>query len=441
VANEQHLALIRQGAEAVRKARASDPNLKLDLSQATLASIDLSNLDLSGDNFSQAVLVQSKFRNSKLIGTNFSYARLEGADLTGADLSDAGFAGANLSGADLTGVEVTSETKLGSNLEGAKFSNEILSRANIAGAILGQRDLHRLDLSNRDLHAMNFEHAQASGVNFSNSDLTEARFSGANVSEARFRRANLARAQASQANFMRADLVRANFSRANLQAADFTAADVAHANFHEASLNGAVFFDVTGSHLAYLRSTTIHPQNDVRYFDQVIRKWPEWLVDWERIRTFGRLPLFGASYSVLILIPTYLYALSVYNNLVTAARAWIEHSGLSARGSEIILRYLHEEPIPSRWKLLLLSTLSLAVASTIYALGCPPRIKAFSRDQWCDEHRHSLVHYWADAWKMRWLRLICFAMYIVGGLGALWVLLTKLWCAGAILFGSPSACF
>jgi len=151
--------------------------------------------------------------------------------------------------------------------------------------------------------------------------------------------------------------------------------------------------------------------------------------------------LFGASYTTLILIPAYLYALEVYNNWVKVARAWIEQSGLPANASKVILRYLHEEPIPSRWELLLVSTLLLAFASTIYALWCPPRVKSFSQDQWCDEHRHSLVHYWADAWKTRWLRLLCFSMYLGGAIGAVYVLATKLWCAGAIMFGLPSACF
>jgi len=159
------------------------------------------------------------------------------------------------------------------------------------------------------------------------------------------------------------------------------------------------------------------------------------------IRVAGRLPVFGASYSALILIPAYLYALEVYNEKVKVARAWIDASVLPARASEAILAHLHEEPIPSRWGLLLISAVSLAAASTIYALACPSRIKSFSRDQWCDEHRHSLVHYWADAWKLRWLRLVCAAMYVLGGLGALYVLFTKLWCAGAILLGWPSACF
>jgi hypothetical protein len=159
------------------------------------------------------------------------------------------------------------------------------------------------------------------------------------------------------------------------------------------------------------------------------------------IRVAGRLPVFGASYSALILIPAYLYALEVYNEKVKVARAWIDASVLPARASEAILAHLHEEPIPSRWGLLLISAVSLAAASTIYALACPSRIKSFSRDQWCDEHRHSLVHYWDDAWKLRWLRLVCAAMYVLGGLGALYVLFTKLWCAGAILLGWPSACF
>src|SRR5262249_23673294 len=160
-------------------------------------------------------------------------------------------------------------------------------------------------------------------------------------------------------------------------------------------------------------------ERDVHYYDRVIREWPERWADWETIRIAGRLPLFGASYSALIVIPAYLYALEVYNGKVNAARAWVQASSVPSRASEAIVAHLHEEPMPARWGLRLVSTILLAAASTIYALACPSRVKSFSRDQWCDEHRHSLVHYWADAWRMRSLRLACAAMYLLGGLGAL----------------------
>jgi hypothetical protein len=270
--------------------------------------------------------------------------------------------------------------------------------------------------------------------------VTEARFQGCQLSNATFRGANLTSATLNNANLTGARLAGANFSNAYLQSANLRAANVQDTNFYEATFDGAIFEDVIGTrHVRNLRTTKI--QSDVRYFDRVLREWPERWVDWEMIRIAGRLPLFGASYSALIVIPAYLYALEVYNDQVKAARAWIETSDVPARASEAILSHLHEEPIPSRWGLLLVSTILLAAASTIYALACPSRVKSFSRDQWCDEHGHSLVHYWADAWKMRPLRLACAAMYVLGGVGASYVLITKLWCAGAILLGSPSVCF
>jgi hypothetical protein len=55
----------------------------------------------------------------------------------------------------------------------------------------------------------------------------------------------------------------------------------------------------------------------------------------------------------------------------------------------------------------------------------PSRLKEFSRDQWCDQLGRSLLHYWPFAWKHRSIRLTCAACYALGGVGALWVLGTK----------------
>jgi hypothetical protein len=74
---------------------------------------------------------------------------------------------------------------------------------------------------------------------------------------------------------------------------------------------------------------------------------------------------------------------------------------------------------------LLVSTVLLAIASTLYTWRCPSRIKEFSRDQWCDQLGRSLLHYWPMAWKERGVRLFCAACYLLGGGGALWVLGNK----------------
>jgi hypothetical protein len=155
-------------------------------------------------------------------------------------------------------------------------------------------------------------------------------------------------------------------------------------------------------------------------------------LDWERLRVVGRLPLFGASYSALILIPIIFYGLALYNDQVALVRAWAEQviaqpDHLLHRLASLVLTSLHPRPIPQQSFLLLVSTLLLAVGSTLYTFFCPSRVKEFSRDQWCDQLGHSLVHYWPLAWKHRLIRLVCAACYALGGAGALWVLGTKLW--------------
>lgn len=118
----------------------------------------------------------------------------------------------------------------------------------------------------------------------------------------------------------------------------------------------------------------------------------------------GRLPLFGVSYTVLILIPILFYSLALYNDKVELIRAWAEHivvlpDSTLPRLAPFVLERLHPCPIPSLSFLLLVSTVLLAVGSTLYTFFCPSRVKEFGRDQWCDQLGHSLLHYWPLAWK------------------------------------------
>jgi hypothetical protein len=94
--------------------------------------------------------------------------------------------------------------------------------------------------------------------------------------------------------------------------------------------------------------------------------------------------------------------------------------------AQTVLQRLHPLPVPGLSVLLLASTLFLAVASTIYAIACPSRVKEFSRDQWTYQLGLSVVHYMADAWRRRIARLAALACYIVGGTGAAIVLGSKL---------------
>jgi hypothetical protein len=172
-------------------------------------------------------------------------------------------------------------------------------------------------------------------------------------------------------------------------------------------------------------------ERDAREFDTCLRHWPERQLDWEFLRKWGRLPLFGISYTTLILIPIVFYGLALYNNQIEQVHTWADQIGAQSDSpmhqfASLLMR-LDRLPIPRLSLLLLTSTILLAAASTLYTVFCPSRIKEFSRDQWCDQLGRSLLHYWPLAWKHRYIRLVCTACYALGGAGALWVLGTKVW--------------
>lgn len=299
---------------------------------------------------------------------------------------------------------------------------KILPRLPIPGKIkLGYADLQGANLREADLRGIDLEEAT-------------------NVSDAILVKANLSGVKLVHADLSRANLVGANLSSADLRDATLHQADVSRADLFHAILGGGFLAEVVGAHHAYGLETvefnpdpnTFIPRDDARYFEACHRPWPEHWFDWERLKVAGRLPLFGASYTVLILMPIIFYGLALYNDKITLVRAWAEQAVTSPdhplhRLAPLILERLHPRLIPSQSFVLLASTVLLAIASTLYTLRCPSRIKEFSRDQWCDQLGRSLLHYWPIAWKERYIRLVCAGCYALGGLGAAWVLGTKVW--------------
>jgi hypothetical protein len=254
--------------------------------------------------------------------------------------------------------------------------------------------------------------------------------------------ADLRGADLPRADLRGADLHGANLRGAELRGADLHGADMYGVNLWEANLWEANLYEVRGAeHAHYLETVRFIPvagiqalgsDNDALHFEECQRPWPERIVDWEQVKRAGRLPLFGISYTALILIPLVFYALAFYNDKIELVRAWAEQAVSLPehplhRLAPLLQERLHPRPIPRQSFLLLVSTILLAVASTLYTFRCPSRIKEFSRDQWCDQLGRSLLHYWPLAWKHRYLRLVCAACYALGGAGALWVLGTKVW--------------
>ena len=114
MANDEHVALLKQGVPAWNEWRLKNPDTRPDLSGA----------DLRGDPRDLVIPVN-------LSGADLSGANLTGADLTGADLIVADLTGADLSGADL--VEA--------NLGGAYLDGANLTRAHLFETVFGDIDL------------------------------------------------------------------------------------------------------------------------------------------------------------------------------------------------------------------------------------------------------------------------------------------------------------
>ncbi len=125
-----------------------------------------------------------------------------------------------------------------------------------------------------------------------------------------------------------ADLRGARLAHANLDGASLQGALLHGADFTEASLAGANFEDASGlADTAGLETTSL--ASDARHTETCRLPWTERLCDWERLRRFGRLPLFAVSYTALLIIPIYVYSLALYNQKIEAARHWAE--GVEAR--------------------------------------------------------------------------------------------------------------
>jgi uncharacterized protein YjbI with pentapeptide repeats len=373
MANPEHVAVVRQGVEAVLQWRFRNPK----------ASLDLSGADL---------------REASLQGALLDRAILTDALLEGVDLQQTSFVGADLRGARLNGA----------NLQRANL------KADLSGAYLNGANLHRASLQQA-----NFERSVLADANLSEAKLIETRLCNANLGKA-------------------------NLYRAQLNKADLTDANLTGACLLETQLSGAILRGVRGlQSVCHLETVSMGSENAL-YTEQCKRRWTERYCDWERLRTIGRLPLFGASYTALILIPIVFYGFDLYNNSVDTLQVWAREVLASTEyplhfAAEFVRDHIREQSIPALSFWLLVSTLLLAVASTLYTFRCPSIIKDFNQSQWCYELNRSLIHYWAYAWKERWARLVCGICFVLGGIGALVVIGAKVWNAGCFIVRNTDA--
>ena len=154
MANDEHVAILKQGVAAWNAWRHENPDIRPDLSEAILGGADLTGANLSGAFLNKADL---------------SYAKLPEADLTGANLSGADLTGANLSGAFLRRAFLVNAILDGADLSEANLSEASLNAANLIGtdlseAILGGADLTRANLIETDVSGADLTGCRIYGV-------------------------------------------------------------------------------------------------------------------------------------------------------------------------------------------------------------------------------------------------------------------------------------
>lgn len=151
MANEEHVEVIKQGAEAWKEwgernldyADLRGANLsKIYLYGARLHKADFRDADLTGATLMHTVLVRAQFNGANLKDANLGLADLLAADFTEADLSHA-----NLNRADLTMANLSRANLTGANLRFANLQGATLFETDFSKARIERTSLTDLDLS------------------------------------------------------------------------------------------------------------------------------------------------------------------------------------------------------------------------------------------------------------------------------------------------------
>jgi hypothetical protein len=173
MANEEHLARLKQGVEAWNQWRAAHRDIRPDLRGASLNDKNLSGANLSRADLEGAYLIKADLSQANLIKTDFFQAHLTQAHLSEAKLFRANFIGAHLTQANFFRARLTM----------ADFSYAFLHEANLSrtmlfGARFANADLCGAKVCCADLRQAHFHNAQLVETNFKNANLTGCRVYG-----------------------------------------------------------------------------------------------------------------------------------------------------------------------------------------------------------------------------------------------------------------------
>ncbi len=142
MADSKQLEILKKGVNEWNKWRRENPELEIDLSDASLRETDLSNVNLSDANLHSADLWKTDLRRA-----NLRKATLWSTDLVEADLIEADLAEANLWLTDLWLADLSNANLSEADLFASKFVNTNLYRANFSKAVFSDMIIGNSDLS------------------------------------------------------------------------------------------------------------------------------------------------------------------------------------------------------------------------------------------------------------------------------------------------------
>jgi uncharacterized protein YjbI with pentapeptide repeats len=175
-ADEEALAVLRQGVPAWNEWRSKNLETNLALQGAELAGVILNGVDLTRVNLAEANLTWAS-----LTKANFTEANLGKSDLTSASLTGANLRRANLRSANLTKADLSQANLSEADLSSADLSQANLSMALLAGANLQATNLTLANLTKADLSGANLERASLTLANLVQADLSNADLTGCRI--------------------------------------------------------------------------------------------------------------------------------------------------------------------------------------------------------------------------------------------------------------------
>jgi uncharacterized protein YjbI with pentapeptide repeats len=355
----EHVQIITAGNDAFVTWRQQHHGIRLDcsganLSNKTVTALALQNINLNGANLTRTIfspgvdLTNAELDNAAIHDTDFSAVQLRSVSLAGVDLSKAKLTTATIQNANLRGINLSGHDLTGTTFMSVVLDKADLSKTKLEHAVFQQVQLNEADLSNIERSKARFSYAEAKNCRITDSNFFECGFTGCD-----FR----------WSDFTGTSFVQCEFEHTNFEYSDWRNADFYHATIKDGHLTG-----VKNAHLAK-NLLRVRASGTTQNFEDCERPRINKLVDWEQVRIIGRLPFFTVSTTALVLIPLYLYLISIYNAHLSAWKVALESRtqdipfGTTMQNA---FSRLHEVPIPTLSALSLIAAILLLIASSIY---------------------------------------------------------------------------